>query len=189
MKKIFIIIILLCLDLTLFLYLSNINKNRNTYIFKMPEIKYLIQLNDIKLNDIKEFDFDKYFSVIGFNNEYVYTNDEEFIYISLDNINEYKFKYELIKPEVIEKVIYRDVEIPTVKEETVESSYFYVDSNRLEFSKDTDLDSIRSALINNLHTTYQTNIDYSRLNVSHIGQYSVFYISEIKKIEIIVEII
>lgn len=190
MKKLILIILLMLIDLILGYYLFTLNSDRKAFIYSLPDVQYLVQLEQVRLNSIEEFNFDNYFKIISFYNKYSYSYDDNYIYINLDKNKEYRFKYEILEPEVIEKIVYKEVEKEVVKQDDyVEQDFFYVNEDRLIFNKDTDLEIIRNELIDNIVTTQQTNIDYSRLNVSHVGQYSVFYIGEDSKIQIIVEIV
>lgn len=193
MKKYFIIIaILAILDLLCFNYLNNLEVNIKEYNLCFNLNPLLIQTKELIFKDINNFKFDQYFYIYSLNDYSLkYQFNDNNLLIKL-NDNTYKFKYELEKPEVIEKIIYEQIKIPIQNEtsdEYYEDDYFYVDSYELQFDINTDLQIIRDKLYENLNTTYQTSIDYSHVNVSQIGQYSVFYVTNDEKIEIFVKIV
>lgn len=190
MRKIFIIAILAILDIYLYVYLNNLVLNRNIYELKLKEDNIIYQTSDIVLNDINEFKINNYFKFIG-NNNYKYEFKDDVLYICIDN-KKYSFSYKINEPEVIEKIVYKEKEIYNDNNNQIneyeQPDYFYVNNDYLFFNLNEDLEIIRTKLINNLNTTVQASIDYSQLNVSQIGQYSVFYVTNDTKIEIIVEI-
>ena len=189
MRKLILITILIILDITAYLYLGKILSNRKEYIYKEKENDILYQIDKLELNNIEDFDFDKYFFTTC--NNYLYSFDDNQLIVTI-NTNKYYFDYKIIEPEVVEKIVYKEIETEknTNKIEADDcDEMFYVDNDYLKFDINTDLDYIRNILINNLNTTKQVSIDYSRLNVSQIGQYSVIYNASDEKIEIIVEII
>ena len=199
MRKLIILTILLLLaDIFLYKYLNSLRLEKKEFRFEVEDEKIIYQTSDIRLNEIKDFNFDNYFYVISFNNNsYRYEIDDEYIIVHIHPDKTYRFKYELIEPKVItetvfiekpieiQKPVYQEVE----NENYIESDYFYVDNDYFSFSLDTDLDDIRNILKSNIHTSYETDIDYSELNVSHVGQYKVVYSCSNEKIEIIIEIV
>ena len=188
-KYIYILAILSILDVLLFAIYKNINKERTKYNIIINSEPILIQIKDIVLKDVNDFNINDFFYVYSYKDYSIkYQFDKKQLLIDLNNIK-YSFDYQIEEPEVIEKVIYQEIEIPIVENNyEFEEEYFYVNNDCLEFELDTDLDYIRQILYENINTTYQTSIDYSRLNVSQIGQYSVFYSTKDKKIEIFVKI-
>ena len=188
-KYIYILAILSILDVLLFAFYKNINKERTKYNIIINSEPILIQIKDIVLKDVNDFNINDFFYVYSYKDYSIkYQFDKKQLLIDLNNIK-YSFDYQIEEPEVIEKVIYQEIEIPIVENNyEFEEEYFYVNNDCLEFELDTDLDYIRQILYENINTTYQTSIDYSRLNVSQIGQYSVFYSTNDKKIEIFVKI-
>ena len=200
-KYVITILLLALLDISLFYYLSDINQKKKTLNYSIIDDVFLIQTKEIELNSIEEFNFNNYFKLISLiESNYKYEYDDSYVYITINrNINKFSFKYSLIKPEIIEKIVYvnSDNSDNKIQENSnqlydvfyEESDYFYVDSDYFSFPLETSLDEIRTILSSNINTTYQTSIDYSRLNVSQIGQYSVFYTTEKEIIEIIVEIL
>lgn len=196
--KIFVIILLLITDYYLYSYFNSIEACRKTIQFEYKDVPILINTDDICLNNTDEFDFNNCFQIASFKN-YVYKfnfNDNN-LNIIFNNRN-YTFPYKIIEPEVIKEVVYinnnSNSNINTnsnnevYEDDNVDYNYFYVDSDYLSFDIDEDLNYIRQVLYANIHTTYETSIDYSNLNVSQYGQYSVFYVTELEKIEIIIEI-
>lgn len=189
-KYLYIIVILSILDIVFINYYRNIKNERKEYNLLINSNPILIQTKDIILKDINEFNINDYFYINSYKNYSIkYQFNDNQLVINLDN-NEYKFDYLIEEPKLVEKIIYQEVEKPIVEQENVyaQEDYFYVNSDFLEFELNTDLDYIRQILYENINTTYQTSIDYSRLNVSQIGQYSVFYSTNDKKIEIFVKI-
>lgn len=198
MRKLLLIsITLLMLDVFLYRYLNLTMENKKPYLFIDSDIPLIYQTNDIELNKTNEFKFNNYFNIITFDTvSYRYEFKDDCLNIYLYPDLKYSFKYKTMKPEVIKETIYIEKEIPVeitntvseIDEYTIEEDYFYVDNDYLYFDIDTDFDYIRQVLSNNIHTSYQTNIDYAKLNSSQVGQYEVIYSCENKKIEIIVEI-
>lgn len=189
-KYIYILVILSILDVLLFVFYKNINKERTKYNIIINSEPILIQIKDIVLKDVNDFNINDFFYVYSYKDYSIkYQFDEKQLLIDLNNIK-YSFDYQIEEPNVIEKVIYQEIEKPIIENnyDFVEEEYFHVNNEYLEFELDTDLDYIRQILYENINTTYQTSIDYSRLNVSQIGQYSVFYSTNDKKIEIFVKI-
>ena len=189
-KYIYILVILSILDVLLFVFYKNINKERTKYNIIINSEPILIQIKDIVMKDVNDFNINDFFYVCSYKDYSVkYQFDEKQLLIDLNNIK-YSFDYQIEEPDVIEKVIYQEIDKPIIENnyDFVEEEYFYVNNEYLEFELDTDLDFIRQILYENINTTYQTSIDYSRLNVSQIGQYSVFYSTNDKKIEIFVKI-
>lgn len=193
MKKLFLaIFVLVAIDVALFYYLANLVDNQNAFEYKITNQPIVYQYKDIVLNDVDDFVFENYFKIINSSEKnYNYYFDDENLIIKISN-NEYSIKYELTEPVVIEKVIYENSQnnINTTYDEYVYEEYdcFYVDNEYLFFDLGTSLDEIRQILLANINTTYETSIDYSRLNTSQIGQYEVFYVTKNEKIKIIVEI-
>lgn len=189
-KLLTIIILLIIINIFAYRYLIKIINTKNPYIYKEINEPILYQKGNIKIKNDDDFHFDNYFVLLNTNNKNITVDIQDKIYIYLSNIK-YEFNFERIEPEIIEKIIYKKDENSNSKEQLendVCEDVFYVDSNYLCFSLETDFELIRQTLAKNIHTSYETTIDYSRLNVSAIGQYSVYYISEYKKIEIIIEI-
>lgn len=199
MRKLIVIsIFLIFIDIFLYRYLMAINFDKKEYSFEIDDKQILYQICDIELNDISDFSFNNYFRLLSFGNEtYRYDFKDNELYIYLVPNRTYGFKYKLIKPEVITETIYVEKPVEVVNnykeeennEEYIYEDYFYIDNSYISFELDTDLDVIRDILSKNIHTSYQTNIDYSDLNVSQVGQYSVVYRSDDKEIKIIVEIV
>lgn len=193
MKKLILaIFVLVAIDVALFYYLANLVDNQNAFEYKIINQPIVYQYKDIVLNDVDDFVFENYFKIINSSEKnYNYYFDDENLIIKISN-NEYSIKYELTEPVVIEKVIYENSQnnINTTYDEYVYEEYdcFYVDNEYLFFDLGTSLDEIRQILLANINTTYETSIDYSRLNTSQIGQYEVFYVTKNEKIKIIVEI-
>ena len=206
MKKYFIIsFLLIIINIILFLYLNNLINNRFTYSFVYEDKPILVHNKNIELNNINEFDFNNYFKILTFNDQnYTYNFDDNNLIIII-NDNKYKVNYNLFEPEIIERIVYVDnyidkpkyknkspnnkINDTTAEEVAIKNDYFYIDNNYFEFVLDTDLTTIVDVLTSNLHTTYVTKLDYSNLNVSQIGQYSVYYISENQKIEVLINIV
>lgn len=192
------LIILICLDISLYRYLLNQINNKKAYVYENNDDVFVYQKRNLELDDINKFVFEDYFKILSFNDtKCKYDFDNDYLYIHINN-NDYKFKYHLIEPKTIEKVVYvKEESNITTKDEIVnenydlsieENSFFYVDNEYFNYPLDTDLQIIRNDLMNNIHSSYQVSIDYSTLNTSYFGQYSVFYLAEDKKIEIIIEI-
>lgn len=190
-KRIIIIVVLAILDGMLLKYFQDIETNKKTFQFEYNDYPILVNTNSIQLNEINVFKFKNYFNILSFNEtSYKYTFEENDINV-LFNDNYYKFPYEIIKPEIITEVIYVENEASNLNEDDYiydYEEYFYVDNDYLQFNLDEDLSHIRQVLSNNIHTTYETNIDYSELNVSQVGLYSVYYSTNSQKIEIFIEI-
>lgn len=193
MKKLLIISIsLLCLNISAYYYLKYLLNNIKPFEYKFSNNVYLYQIKDIEIENINDFVFSDYFKLNSFNkNSYKYKFDEEYIYITLDNSKTCQFVYTIKKPQIIEKVIYKEVENNNngIDYEDNYENYMYIDNNVLEFSLNTSLDDIRQILKNNIHTTYETTIDYSRLNTSSIGDYIVTYNSDFENIDILIKIV
>lgn len=191
MNKIIFLVSIIILDLFLYNYLNSINISKKAYNYNFDNNYVLIQTDDIILNNKEELNFDNYFKIYSFvNKKYNVDINEAEIEIKIDD-NIFITDYELIKPKVIKEKVYIETnkEINNTVVDTTNSNYFYVNNNYFEFPIDTDINYIRSILANNINTTYQTSIDYSMLNSSYVGQYSVFYICDKEKIEIIVSIV
>lgn len=195
MRKLITVFLLITLDLISYIYLKDVYIKRNEYPYTNSCKCLIYQISDIKLNNIDEFEFNKYFELTNTNYKYNYEFIENTIKVTIDS-KDYYYSYELIEPEVIEKIIYKEnndkdvsnEDIQAIDDNCCEDNYTNIESYYFNFPINTDLDEIRNILINNISTTNQTSIDYSRLNINHIGRYSVFYVSKDEKIEVIVEI-
>lgn len=190
MRKLTVTIFFLTiLDIILMFYLKDIINSKLFYEYKMDDLYFIYQKDDIRLNSIDDFIFDNYFYIQSFNTiNYQYKFNEDTFELKI-NKDIYHFNYSIIEPIIIEKTIYKDVEIEVEKkyEECVEE-YFFVNNDYLFFDLGTDFDYVRNEILNNINTTYETRIDYSQLNTSHIGQYKVKYIADDEILQIIVEI-
>ena len=199
-KYIIVIVILLILNIVLFKYL--LISKEYTIPFKYTEENdyILFQIQDINLNTTEEFIFDNYFKILSFREiPYKYSFNDNSLLITIED-NVYNFIYQIIEPKVIEKVVYLVDEKENIANKNINNrkqeefnkqineEYTYVDDSYFEYNVDTDLNIIRNDLMNNIHSSSKVSIDYSNLNTSCIGQYSVFYITNIEKIEIIIEI-
>ena len=205
-KLLFLCLFLLFSDILLLLYLNKISLDSKPYEYHFINDVFIAQIKDINIHSKDEFIFDNYFKTLSFSQKlYKYSFDEEYLKIILKNNYILNYKYNLLEPEIVEKIIYKENYVyqdnPSLDTSNISSNnkplneycdsienYFYVDNYFLTYPINYDLNSIRTDLINNLHTTYQTSIDYSELNTSESGTYSVIYISESDNIEIIVQI-
>ena len=197
MKKILIAIVLIFINLFLGYYLFTLQGNKKELNIELLSDQLIYQINDIELNNLSDFIFSNYFVVTSNTNSYKYSFNDKYINVQIGQ-NSYSFEYTINEPKVIEKTVYKEVavdnsnkEIETKEEDEIEyetNEYFYVNSDYLCFDYGTSLDEIRNEIINNINTTHETSIDYKDLNTSSIGQYSVVYTANDKKIEIIVEI-
>ena len=197
MKKILIAILLIFINIFLGYYLFTLQGNKKELNIELLSDQLIYQINDIELNNLSDFIFSNYFVVTNNTNSYKYSFNDEYINVQIGQ-NSYSFEYTINEPKVIEKTVYKEVvidnsnkEIETKEEDEIEyetNEYFYVNSDYLCFDYGTSLDEIRNEIINNINTTHETSIDYKDLNTSSIGQYSVVYTANDKKIEIIVEI-
>lgn len=190
MKKIVILTILFTLDILLLIYLKQINENKIPFNYKDESKQILLNKKDLELNNINDFNFDEYFQVLTINKPKYSLNINDNISITLNN-KEYKFDFKIIEPEIIEKIIYENVPTSYENEDMKNKidEYFYVENYYFEYVINTDIDKIAYDLSENVYSTNDIRIDYSRLNTSQIGQYSIFYLSNNEKIEIFVNII
>ena len=116
----------------------------------------------------------------------------------------YSFDYEIKEPEVIEKVVIKEVIVEKevhsqIKpddnhhEETIsydiEEDYFYLTKSSDSFSCGTDISTIISTIQQYLVTNKRVTVDYSDLNPYQSGNYIVRFISDSQELEFSVEII
>lgn len=183
MKKfILLIIIFTLLDIYLYKYYLKIENQRKEYAYKNTDKPLLYQKKDIVLNNIEDFIFDDYFTIISFNDvSYDYKFDNDILKIKIKDIDYvFEFNYEIIKPKIIEKTIYK-----TVTEYKDSNNYdnsineYYQNETKLVkdyfvFDLGTDLSTIISIIGSEAIISDQSvTCDYSSLNPYEIGSYSI----------------
>ena len=209
-KIIFLLFMLLILNALSFSYLYILNENRTVFSSFTYEKPLIIQNKELILDDIESFKLDDYFTILC-NEQYSYKyefNDESLI-ICL-NYECFYYDYSLREPEIIETIIekevIKEVYINTVnnqkteKEESdnsinnehgdyeYENDYFILKTDYCCFPCDTDLNTIIQEIQNYVETNKRITVDYSQLNPSQNGYYSVYFITNDAKYELIVEI-
>ena len=196
-KLIFILVALTMLDTYGVYYLSRLKNSKKDIQIEILDDNLLYQINNIVLNDINEFNFKKYFNTTSFNDlkiKYEFINEK----LLVENNNmKYYFEYEINEPKIIEKTIIKEIEKNVyinddnstyMPNDYIQDEYFYVNQEHMSFDLNTEFEYVKECLRNNINTTLETCIDYSHLNTSQIGQYTVKYIADEQEIEIIVEI-
>lgn len=182
MKK-YILIIIICLfsDIYLYKYYIKIENEKKVYEYKNNDIPLLYQKKDVVLNKIDDFVFEDYFKILSFNDEsYNYKFEDDVLKINIKNIDDtYEFKYELIKPKIIEKTVYKTV-TEYIDGNSNDSSFEYFQNDTklindyFSFPLGTDLGTIISTIGSQaIESDESVTCDYSSLNPYEIGSYSV----------------
>ena len=182
MKK-YILIIIICLfsDIYLYKYYIKIENEKKVYEYKNNDLPLLYQKKDIILNNIEDFVFDDYFKILSFNDEsYNYKFEDDVLKINIKNIDDtYEFKYELTKPKIIEKTVYKTV-TEYIDGNSNDSSFEYFQNDTklindyFSFPLGTDLGTIISTIGSQaIESDESVTCDYSSLNPYEIGLYSV----------------
>ena len=203
MRKYIVIILLLLSSIYLsFRYLSKILADKRAYVYEASKVFYLLQKRPIILNDISDFVFEEYFSILSKSAlAYRYDFDEDSINIQIGG-RSFSYPYELREEKVIETIVFEQVirEVKVYEEVSdheqgvqekaeYEEEYFHLKQDHFEFVKGTDISKIIEVIQASIDTNQSVSVDYSLLNPNQIGQYSLFLHKDDEKIEIFVEIV
>lgn len=198
MKKLLIILILILLNYLSYRYLIVLNKAYKPFI-PIQDSFLLVQTKNIKIYDESDFIFDDYFKVLSFSN---YSIKDKFIdntyhlEITTSSIKkDYQFDVTFLEPEVIvntiTEYIYLDKEDkdtssnnPTNNTINNNKTYFDVYQTSFSYETNTSLQTIINDIANSFECSEEVMIDYSSLNPSVEGTYTVTLISSIKNISI-----
>ena len=204
-KLIFVFFILLVTDIISFNYLTIINADRTAYPFDPRSSNMIFQKKEIILDDPSDFDFDTYFSLLGFNDtafKYEFSNDH--LIVDMEG-KRFFYDYLIREPQIetVEKIVYKEV-VREIKKEndnesvsvseaekegyTYEESYFRLHRDGAGFEKGTEISEIILFLKDQADTNMQVTIDYSSLNPNQIGHYTDYFVTKNGKSPFLIEI-
>ena len=208
MRKLILIIIflLLCIIFS-YRYLIKISTERKAFSFVSHAKPFLLQKKEIVINNEEEFVFEEFFIVFSFIFlEYRIKAKDNFMDIVV-NEQHYQYPYKMKEKgnETVETVIYKEIYIEKpipmnntpveytennmdYQEET-ESEYFKLMNDEMTFPLETDISEIIRVCCRQIQTNMQVTIDYSQLNPNHIGQYLIFFYTDIKEYRMIINIV
>lgn len=198
-------LLLIILNVSLCLYLRDLLLAKKTYEFINDHYPLIYQKKDIVLNDIEDFVFDDYFTILDFNDSsytYRFLDDELLIKIK-DNNLEFKFPYSIIEPQIIEKEVikYETIYVENnsnnnqtapnndvIIEEVNDTKIYYLQSH-YSFNVGTDISTIISIISSDITCYDNVTVDYAYLNPYEVGVYSVYFYSSSDKVIKTIEIV
>lgn len=204
-KLIFVFLILLVTDIISFNYLTIINADKTAYPFSPGSNNMIFQKKEIVLDDPSDFEFNTYFSMLGFKDTaFKYEFSKDHLIVNVDG-KRFLYDYEIKEPQIetVEKVVYKEVVKEAGKESShgsasvseseiegymYEESYFRLHRESAGFEKGTEISEIILFLKDQADTNMQVTIDYSSLNPNQIGQYMIYFITENGKSPFLIEI-
>ena len=203
MRKIIILFLLIIINITLFLYLKKTIAEQYSMNIKIKPNSLIYQFKEILIEDTDSFELKDYIGFVDQNSSCSHYFDDEKLIVKYGG-KTYSFDYEIKEPEVIEKVVIKEVIVEKevhsqIKpadnhhEETIsydeEEDYFYLTKSSDSFSCGTDISTIISTIQQYLVTNKRVTVDYSDLNPYQSGNYIVRFISDSQELEFSVEII
>lgn len=208
MRKLMLIIIflLLCIIFS-YRYLIKISTERKAFSFVSHAKPFLLQKKEIVINNEEEFVFEEFFIVFSFNDlEYRFKAKDNFMDIVVNEQHyQYPYKMKEKENETVETVIYKEIYIEkpipmnnapveytennTDNQEETESEYFKLMNDEMTFPLETDISEIIRVCRRQIQTNMQVTIDYSQLNPNHIGQYLIFFYTDIEEYRMIINIV
>ena len=202
MFKVITIVILSILIMISYAYLQFCIDQKRVLLFHEDTKALLLQKKEILLNDIDEFVFDDYFTVLDSDHVPVsYEINDDTISIQLNGAYyEYPYTIREKEKEIVEITVYKEIyheSTPdpntTVQNAQTPSSvsnehYLNLYKNSLSYPLNTKIDKIISDLSSCFESNANVMIDFSHLNCSANGSYPVYFRYDDKQKEIIVHI-